>query len=184
MRHVIALPVLAAALARPERHPPAALRPSGSARCRPACRRASRGTRDHDPAARSDAARRASTPVVTIHDGNGVSRDFTATETGEPGVYLAHVVFPESGSWNIAVDSGWWGEGGLTMGPVTIEGGPSGAEAPDSFPVVPVALCSASRRAAGGGDARREEALEADRAPAVGRRRPPTARWNAPFPAV
>ena len=81
-------------------------------------------------------------PVVTIHDGNGVSRDFTAAATGEPGVYLAHVVFPESGSWNIAVDTGWWGEGGLTMGPVTIEGGPSGAEAPDSFPVVPVALAA------------------------------------------
>lgn len=82
------------------------------------------------------------TPVVTIHDANGVSRDFTATATGGPGVYVAHVVFPESGSWNVAVDTGWWGEGGLTMGPVTIEGGPSSVEAPDSFPVVPIALAA------------------------------------------
>jgi hypothetical protein len=79
-------------------------------------------------------------PVLTIHDENGVSRDFTATATGDPGVYQAHVVFPQSGSWNIAVDTGWWGEGGLTMGPVTIEDAPSGGATPSSFPVVPFAL--------------------------------------------
>ena len=82
------------------------------------------------------------TPVLTIHGENGVSRDFTATATGEPGVYQAHVVFPESGSWNIAVDTGWWGEGGLTMGPVAIEGAPSGVATPGSFPVVPIALAA------------------------------------------
>ena len=79
-------------------------------------------------------------PMLTIYDENGVSRDFTATATGEPGVYQAHVVFPESGSWNIAVDTGWWGEGGLTLGPVTIEDAPSGGAVPGSFPVVTFAL--------------------------------------------
>jgi hypothetical protein len=79
-------------------------------------------------------------PVLTISAANGVSHGFTATATGQPGVYRAHVVFPESGSWKIAVDTGWWGEGGLTMGPVTIADAPSGGIAPESFPVLPFAL--------------------------------------------
>jgi hypothetical protein len=79
-------------------------------------------------------------PTLTITDSNGASHDFPATATGEPGVYAAHVVFPESGSWNVAVDTGWWGEGGLTMGPVAIADAPSGGIAPDSFPVILLAL--------------------------------------------
>ena len=75
------------------------------------------------------------TPTLTISDdATGASHDFTASATGEPGVYRAHVVFPESGSWNIAVATGWWGEGSLTAGPVTIAGDPAGGAEPGSFP--------------------------------------------------
>jgi hypothetical protein len=74
------------------------------------------------------------TPTLTIRNASsGVSRDLTATPTGEPGVYRAHVVFPESGDWNISVATGWWGEGGLTAGPVTIEEAPGGGGDSDSF---------------------------------------------------
>ena len=155
---------------RPERRPPAALRPSVSARCRPACGGRAVGPRDHDPPARSDAPRRAHAGGHHPRRRDGVSRDFTATATGEPGVYVAHVVFPESGSWNIAVDTGWWGEGGLTIGP----GDDRGRLRAASRRQTPSRSCPSrwrrARRAAGGGDARREEALEADGAPAVGRR--------------
>ena len=73
-------------------------------------------------------------PVLTISDADGASRDFTASATGEPGVYRAHVVFPESGSWNVAVATGWWGEGSLTAGPFAIAGEPVGGAQPGSFP--------------------------------------------------
>jgi hypothetical protein len=75
-------------------------------------------------------------PVVTI-SGSGGARTFTATETSEPGVYEADVVFPSDGAWTVAVDSGF-GDSGVTYGPVTI-GGPAPAD-PASFPVLPVAV--------------------------------------------
>jgi hypothetical protein len=79
------------------------------------------------------------TPVLTITDqGSGESRDFTATPTGRSGVYEARVVFPEAGSWRVAVETGWWGEGGLTFGPVEIGDAPGGVVSTDSFPVAPV----------------------------------------------
>ena len=75
------------------------------------------------------------TPTLTIRSvSSGASHDFTGSPTGEPGVYRVHVVFPESGDWNIAVATGWWGEGGLTTGPVTIEDAPAGGADPGSFP--------------------------------------------------
>jgi hypothetical protein len=75
------------------------------------------------------------TPTLTIRNGaSGESRDFTASATGEPGVYRAHVVFPETGSWDVAVATGWWGEGSLTAGPFTIAGEPGGGAEPGSFP--------------------------------------------------
>jgi hypothetical protein len=81
------------------------------------------------------------TPTITISEsGTGATRSFTATATDEPGVYAARVVFPQSGDWNVAVETGWWGEGNLTFGPVTVEDGPAGGLASASFPVLPLAL--------------------------------------------
>ena len=81
------------------------------------------------------------TPTLTIRNAaTGASHGFTASATGEPGVYRAHVVFPESGRWNIAVATGWWGEGGLTAGPVTIEGDPVGGTEPGAFPTRPLLI--------------------------------------------
>jgi hypothetical protein len=78
-------------------------------------------------------------PVLTITDqGSGDSRHFTATPTGKSGVYEASVVFPEAGDWRVAVETGWWGEGSLTFGPVAIEDAPSGVVSTDSFPVAPI----------------------------------------------
>ena len=79
-------------------------------------------------------------PVVTISDQTGgESRDFTATPTGKSGVYEARVVFPQAGEWNVAVETGWWGEGGLTFGPVTIDDGGGAVVDPGSFRVAPLA---------------------------------------------
>jgi hypothetical protein len=80
-------------------------------------------------------------PTITI---TGAEEDvvFTATPTGEPGKYVANVVFPSAGSWGIAIDSSF-GESRLTYGPVAIAtrdslpstgGGGGGGD----FPLVPV----------------------------------------------
>jgi hypothetical protein len=80
-------------------------------------------------------------PVLTIREQeSGVSRDFHAIPSGEPGVYDARVVFPEAGRWNVVVETGWWGEGRLTFGPVTIGDGAGTGLSPESFPVAPVAV--------------------------------------------
>ena len=52
-------------------------------------------------------------PVVTITDEGGASHDFTAEPAGEPGVYTADVSFPEAGSWDVVVESGF-GDSRLT----------------------------------------------------------------------
>jgi hypothetical protein len=84
------------------------------------------------------------TPTLTIRNAaSGDSRDFTASATDEPGVYRAHVVFPESGSWNVAVATGWWGEGSLTAGPFAITGEPGGGAEPGSFPTRTLLIGSA-----------------------------------------
>jgi len=84
------------------------------------------------------------TPTLTIrNEATGASRNFSASATGEPGVYRAHVVFPERGSWNIAVATSWWGEGGLTLGPVAIEDDPTGGAEPSSFPTRPLLVGAA-----------------------------------------
>jgi YtkA-like len=81
------------------------------------------------------------TPTLTIRNAaTGASHDFIASATGEPGVYRAQVVFPESGRWTIAVATGWRGEGSLTAGPVTIEGAPGGGAEPGSFPTRPLLI--------------------------------------------
>jgi hypothetical protein len=42
-------------------------------------------------------------PVLTITNGDGDSRAFTAAPTGRPGVYHADVVFPSEGTWSYEV---------------------------------------------------------------------------------
>jgi hypothetical protein len=77
-------------------------------------------------------------PTITITlDGTGESRLFVASETGQPGVYEASVVFPEAGSWRIVADS-TFGDSRLTYGPVLIEphGAPAGAGSGEEFPVL------------------------------------------------
>jgi hypothetical protein len=69
-------------------------------------------------------------PAVTIFEDGGATDMFSATPTGEPGVYAASVVFPEAGSWNVVVDSGF-GDSRLTYGPVTVDAGsPGGSTSP------------------------------------------------------
>ncbi len=105
-------------------------------------------------------------PVVTIgNDQSGASHRFTASSTGETGVYRAEVVFPEAGQWDVHVQSGFWGEGTLTFGPVTIGAPPAGVTNPGSFPVVPAAVIAL--------------VLAALAAATLGMRR----RWRSPTPA-
>jgi hypothetical protein len=61
-------------------------------------------------------------PVVTIARADGTGRrTFTATETGQPGVYRADVVFPADGSWSMVI-SEWKGSPGHTFGTVDVGG--------------------------------------------------------------
>jgi YtkA-like len=46
------------------------------------------------------------TPMVSIESG-GVSKQFIAEPTGEPGVYRASVVFPSAGTWSYEVHDGF-----------------------------------------------------------------------------
>jgi YtkA-like len=74
-------------------------------------------------------------PTISISlDDTGRTETFTATETDEPGVYAASVVFPEAGPWRVVAHSSF-GESQLTYGPVEIEptpgaGGGSGTDVP------------------------------------------------------
>jgi hypothetical protein len=78
------------------------------------------------------------TITITLED-TGRTETFAATETDEPGMYAASVVFPEAGPWTIVADS-TFGESRLTYGPVTIEPGPGagGGASDDGFPVLPL----------------------------------------------
>jgi hypothetical protein len=64
-------------------------------------------------------------PVVTISDEGGASHDFAAKPAGEPGVYTVDVIFPEAGSWDVVVESGF-GDSRLTYGPVSVGDAPGG----------------------------------------------------------
>jgi hypothetical protein len=78
-------------------------------------------------------------PTITI-TGAEDAEMFTATPTGEPGKYVANVVFPSAGSWAIAIDSGF-GESRLTYGPVAITtagDGVSSTGGGGDFPLVPL----------------------------------------------
>lgn len=60
------------------------------------------------------------TPVVEItDDGTGATETFIATDTSEPGVYTADVVFPSEGDWRVTIRSGF-GDSNVTYGPVEI----------------------------------------------------------------
>ncbi len=75
-------------------------------------------------------------PVVTIDESTSShSKSFTARPTSEAGVYEADVVFPTSGDWSVAIDSGF-GDSGVRYGPVTIGAGTGGD--PGSFPALPI----------------------------------------------
>jgi len=47
------------------------------------------------------------TPVITITNGGGESRQFTGTPAGKAGVYHADVVFPSSGTWSYEIWDGF-----------------------------------------------------------------------------
>lgn len=66
-------------------------------------------------------------PTVIIRPaGGGTARTFQAKPTGEPGEYVARVVFPTAGRWTYVVDDGFTAR--HDFAPVTIGG--AGASAP------------------------------------------------------
>jgi hypothetical protein len=79
-------------------------------------------------------------PTITI-TGAEDAEMFTATPAGEPGKYVANVVFPSAGSWAVAIDSGF-GESRLTYGPVAITAGDgvssTGGGGGGDFPLMPL----------------------------------------------
>jgi YtkA-like len=78
------------------------------------------------------------TITITLED-SGRTETFAATETDEPGVYAASVVFPEAGPWRIVADS-TFGDSKLTYGPVLIEPTPgtTGGGSERDFPILPL----------------------------------------------
>ena len=87
-------------------------------------------------------------PSLTIHNGKtGMSETFAADPTGETGVYVARVVFPDAGRWSFEIDNGLAATGygvsaTTTYAPVTIEAGPDGGGG--SFPAVPFGAVAAA----------------------------------------
>jgi hypothetical protein len=72
------------------------------------------------------------TPVLTIANGDGETREFAGVATGKPGVYRVDAVFPTSGTWSYEIWDGF--SQTHTYKPVEI-----GAPAGGSFPTIPVA---------------------------------------------
>jgi hypothetical protein len=68
-------------------------------------------------------------PIVMISNGSS-DEAFPAKPTGEPGVYLAKVVFPEAGKWSYRIDDGF--SRTHTFAPVTIGAAGDGG----GFPVL------------------------------------------------
>jgi YtkA-like len=74
-------------------------------------------------------------PTVTIQNGS-TSKTFRATATDEPGVYLAKVVFPSSGTWSYSVYDGFTQYGGAqTHGFPSVSIGVGGGDG-GGFPVL------------------------------------------------
>jgi hypothetical protein len=77
-------------------------------------------------------------PTVTIKNGT-TSKTFTAKPAGEPGVYVANVVFPSAGSWSYQVYDDFTQYGGAqthSFASVSIEPGGGGSGDGDSFPAL------------------------------------------------
>jgi hypothetical protein len=72
-------------------------------------------------------------PVVRIRNGD-VSREFTATATGEPGRYAVDVTFPSAGTWDWEIWDGF--SQTHTYAPVSI--GPDPGIGDGSFPPLPL----------------------------------------------
>ena len=73
-------------------------------------------------------------PTLTIRNGS-TSKTFQATSSDEPGVYIAHVVFPTTGKWSYSVHDGFTQYGGAqthSFAPVTIGAAGDGG----GFPVM------------------------------------------------
>jgi hypothetical protein len=73
-------------------------------------------------------------PTLTIKNGS-TSKTFEAAATDEPGVYIAHVVFPRTGKWSYSVNDGFTQYGSArthTFAPVSIGGAGDGG----GFPVL------------------------------------------------
>jgi hypothetical protein len=75
-------------------------------------------------------------PVIRIHGGGGVSDEFVARPTGEPGRYTADVVFPASGTWQWEIWDGF--SQTHTYAPVTIGDGSGAGDG--SFPALPLGI--------------------------------------------
>jgi hypothetical protein len=77
-------------------------------------------------------------PTLTIKNGS-TSKTFKAKPSGEPGVYIARVVFPREGNWSYSVHDGFTQYGGAqthTFSPVSIGAAGDGG----GFPVMPVTV--------------------------------------------
>jgi hypothetical protein len=79
-------------------------------------------------------------PVVMISNGP-TDKSFPAKPTGEPGVYVAKVVFPSRGEWSLRIDDGF--SQTHSFAPVSI-GGAAGAGSGDGFPTVTVTVVVAA----------------------------------------
>jgi hypothetical protein len=77
-------------------------------------------------------------PAVIIRNDRGVQQRFPAKPTGKPGVYLAKVKFPSSGTWRYFVDDGF----SQTHGFAPVEVAPGGGGG-TSLPIWPFALAGA-----------------------------------------
>jgi hypothetical protein len=74
-------------------------------------------------------------PIVMISNGP-TDRSFPAKPTGEPGIYVAKVVFPSKGEWSYRVDDGF--SQTHSFAPVTIGGVGAAAGDGDGFPTLTV----------------------------------------------
>ena len=73
-------------------------------------------------------------PTVIVSGPGGQTETYAAKPTGEPGIYTADVVFPETGTWSYRIDDGF--SQVHTFKPVEIIGEGGGS----SFPTVPVTV--------------------------------------------
>lgn len=87
-------------------------------------------------------------PSLTIRNAEtGIAETFAADPTGETGVYVARVVFPDAGRWSFEIDNGLTATGygvsaTTTYAPVTIEAGLDGGGG--SLPAVPLGAIAAA----------------------------------------